>query len=134
VTSASKDHRIRVLLVEMPRMLGDIVTRVIRAQPDMLVVGGLQDRTELTNEAARFGPDVIVLGTADAELPTECLQVLQANPGVRVLVVAGEGRRGFLWELRPQRQSLGEVSPDALVDVIRASFPCARDHPARPEM
>jgi len=38
-----------------------------------------------------------------------------------VLVVSADGRETALFELRPQRTPLGEVSPQTIVDAIRGA-------------
>jgi hypothetical protein len=39
-----------------------------------------------------------------------------------VLAVTPDGRRAFLYELRPELIALGEASPDVLLQAIRAAF------------
>lgn len=113
-------RRIRILLVDMPRMLGDIVTSIVSGQPDMEVVGDLPYPAELHAVVRDTRADVVMLGLREPELPDGCVGLLETFPWVRVLGVAADGRSAFLYELRPQRQSLGEVSPHELVHVIRA--------------
>jgi hypothetical protein len=45
--------------------------------------------------------------------------VRRASRGVRALEVGSDGRESVLYELRPHRVSLGEISPGALVRTIR---------------
>jgi hypothetical protein len=63
---------------------------------------------------------------SDPELPRICRELMAANPRVKVLAVAGDGRRVFLHELRPQTVALGEVSPAGLIDAIRAAMRSSR--------
>jgi DNA-binding NarL/FixJ family response regulator len=118
-------ERTRILLVEMPRMLCDIITDVVASQSDMIVVGELPGRAGLLAAADRTRADVIVFGLGDADLPDDCAPLFEAHPHIRLLGVAADGRRAFLYELRPQRTPLGEVSPQALLDAIRLA---ARSH------
>ena len=90
-------------------MLGEIIENVVSAQPDMEVVGNLDGRTSLTEAAANLGVDVVIV------------ELVTSHPQIKVLAVAGDGRGAFLYELRPQTSSLGEVSPQGLVDAIRAA-------------
>jgi DNA-binding NarL/FixJ family response regulator len=112
-------ERTRILLVEMPRMLCDIITDVVASQPDMVVVGELPERADLLPAVNRTRADVVVLGLPDSDLPNECGPLFDAHPRSRLLGVAADGRRAFLYELRPQRIPLGEVSPQGLLDAIR---------------
>jgi len=112
-------RRTRILLVEMTRMLCDILAAVLSAEPDMEVVGVLPSRGKLRATVAETKADVVVLALEDSELPEDCGRLLHAHPRMRVLGVASDGRRGFLYELRPLKAPLGELSPQGLVETIR---------------
>lgn len=102
-------------------MLCDIVAEVLAREPDLEVVGTLSSRGDLRASVEETGTEVIVLGLEDSELPEDCGALFEVQPRIRMLGVAGDGRRGFLYELRPLKASLGELSPQGLVDAIRAS-------------
>jgi hypothetical protein len=48
---------------------------------------------------------------------------MYARPSTRVLAITLAGGRGHLYELRPHRVPLGDVSPQGLLDAIRRA-PC----------
>ena len=102
-------------------MLGEIVEQVISEQPDMEVVGKVEGRASFTEAAANLGVDVVIVGLEAAELPVVCEELVISHPQIKVLAVAGDGRGAFLYELRPHTSPLGEVSPQGLVDAIRAA-------------
>jgi len=105
----------------LPRMLSEILTEVLGGQRDMEKVGELANRSGLERAVAATAADVVLLGLPDSDLPGDCVAVFTAHPSIRMLGVVGDGRRAFLYELRPQRSPLGEVSPDGLVAAIRAA-------------
>jgi hypothetical protein len=70
-------------------MLSDIITDVVARQPDMEVVGRLEDRVVLPSAADELQADVVILGLPDADLPDGCVRLLDPHPHVRV---AGDGR------------------------------------------
>jgi len=108
----------RVLLVEMPRILCDIISSVVSHELDMEVVGCLGHRGAMGSEARDAEPDVVIVGLPDSELPDECLALLAILPHVRILGVV-DGGQAFLDELRLHRTPLGDVSPESLVKAIR---------------
>ncbi len=114
-------RRTRIVLAGISRMLSDIITDVVTSQADMEMVGMVADPGMLATTVAEADADVVVLGVPDAELPSEYTMLLGARPQTRLLGVSGDGRRAFLYELRPHRSALGEVSPQALVEAIRAA-------------
>ena len=96
-------------------MLREIVERVIADEPDM----------ELVEPSAAFdrggnldlhGVDVVITGRDD---PGWAADLLRARPGFRVLALTRGGKEGLLYELRPHRVALGELSPRQLVAEIR---------------
>jgi hypothetical protein len=42
-----------------------------------------------------------------------------AHPAVTVLAVSANGRQGLLYELRPHRVLMGDLTSDAVVEAIR---------------
>lgn len=106
----------RIVLVDMPPMLHDLVSRLIAGTPGLEVVGDLEDERGLEGAVSAGGADVVVAGA----------EVLDAGPLGRLLVererlsvltIDREGRDSRLFTLR----RLGEVSPDELVDTIRSA-------------
>ena len=73
----------------------------------------------LGQTVASSGADFVIAG-ADYDF-AEVARVLDERPRLRVLAVAGHGREAFLYELRPTRTPLGEVSPRAIVEAIRSA-------------
>ena len=105
---------IDVVLIDVPRMLSDIVTNVVAPQPDLRLV----ERTagEPVPEA-----DVAVACVDDGELPPRLAELLCGHPCMRVLALSEEGRHAFVYELRPFRNELTDVSPASLLAAIRGN-------------
>jgi hypothetical protein len=95
-------------------MLSEIVRRALEEQADMDVVGW-------TGQGRRAidltGVDVVVTGYDDQKA---AVRMLRDRPGMRVFALAGHGKESLLYELRPHRVTLGEVSPGELIAHIRA--------------
>jgi DNA-binding NarL/FixJ family response regulator len=110
----------RVVLIGMPLMLREIVREVVSAEPGLAIVGELDDHgaARLTIEAQR----ATVVITALEEAPQiDFGDLLSEHPHLRVLSLSADGSESFLCELRPHKQMLGELSPQALVAVIRGA-------------
>jgi DNA-binding NarL/FixJ family response regulator len=119
-------QRTRILLVEMPRMLSDIITDAVNHSSDLEVVDVLPDRSSMSEVVTMKRADVVVLRLRNDELPDECEEcraVLNAHPRMKVLGVSADSHRTFLFELRPKLSAIGEVSPEELLDAIRAALP-----------
>ena len=111
-------EHIRVLMSGMPRILRDIVSKLIAEQPDMRVVGAFADDVGV-DTLAELRPDVLVLGSNAADVASLCLGLVQQRPALKVLAVEMDGRRTWLYEMRPHQTLIGEISPATLLETIR---------------
>ncbi len=100
-------------------MLGEIIQRAVAGQPDMEIVDELPQDQMLAEALMRTGVDVLIF--AGDHDPTTLQRLLEELPRLKVLVVSADGRETALFELRPQRTPLGEVSPQTIVDAIRGA-------------
>ncbi len=113
--------RIRILLAELPRMLQEIVQTVVAAQPDLEIAGTVDHRDLLPEAVSRTGAEVVIVGLTRGETAEGYDTLLFAHPQVKLFAVAADGRRAFLYELRPRSVPLGDVSPEELVAAIRSA-------------
>lgn len=102
-------------------MLSDIIRDIVKGQADMDLVGAVSDLKTLPATVVATDADVVVAGLPNADLPEDYLPLFHTKPRVRLLGVSADGRRGFLYVLRPQWSELGELSPSGLIDAIRAT-------------
>jgi hypothetical protein len=96
-------------------MLREIVERVIADEPDMELVGP-SAAFDGSGNLDLHSVDVVISGRDD---PGWAADLLRARPGFRVLALTRGGKEGLLYELRPHRVALGEMSPQQLVAEIR---------------
>lgn len=117
ITLGGEVKKIRVVLAAMPGMLRDIVRDAVVSQPDMRIVGDFGEGHRFLE--ALEGADVAIIGARQAEDSAVASRMLAASPRIRVVVVATNGRRAVLWEMRPYKVALHDVSPQALVTAVR---------------
>ncbi len=109
----------RIVLVDLPRMLRDIVEQAVAGESDMCVVSAGGSESGLRAVVDETDADFVIAGR-DQDL-ADVGDLLRERPRLRVLAVAGEGRESFLFELRPTRTPLGQVSPKTIVEAIRSA-------------
>ncbi len=102
----------------MPKLLLDMLDRVVASAPDMSVVGRTEEN-DLAAAATRMRADVILVGEEMKPRPGEYAKLLIRHPRLKVLAITDDGKTGTLHEMRPQRFPLGEISADSLRDAIR---------------
>jgi DNA-binding NarL/FixJ family response regulator len=110
---------VRVVLIDMSPMLRQILRGVVHGPPGIDVVAEYEEMVPLLPAAKEHRADVVLFGHESTRLSEECRELLEERPQTRLLAVGNEGRRSTLYELRPYREALGEVSPDELLEAIR---------------
>lgn len=98
-----------------------MIERAVKAQSDMAVVGVVPSVRDLVDAADRTRPHLVVVGLKSPRLPAECKQVLTGQPSLKVLGIESDAGSAQLYELAPQRQAMGAVSPAEVVHAIRAA-------------
>ena len=110
---------IRVLLLNLRGVLGDVIKDVLQASADLIVVGESLDVTGVLTLVDRTGAEVVVChldNDAEADIAN---RLFAPHRRVKVIAVRDDGRRAVLWELRPQQSVLGDLSPRLLADAVR---------------
>jgi hypothetical protein len=112
-------QRIRILLARMPKMLADILSHLVTSEPDMVVAGWLEAEENLLAAVRRARATVLLVGQEADDEREKYAPLFFRRPRLKVVVVAGDGRTGALYELRPERVPLGEMSAASLRNAIR---------------
>ena len=98
--------------------LRDIIVDAVSNEPDIELMS-VEPQSERDLESA--GADVLIVGTAepnDLEVPARLLYVA---PRMSVLMIAASGSAAVLYELRPRKLPLGDVTAAGLIAAIRLS-------------
>ena len=119
----------RILLAHMPHMLRSIIRDIVSDEPDMEVVGELAGQAGLPAMIEQTGATFVIVGHEGQDLPEALRELFPFRPSARILAVAGEGRTGILYELRPQRVPIGELSASRLLAAIRGVGHSMLAHP-----
>jgi hypothetical protein len=114
--------RTRVVIYPMPRLLHDILHQLLGELEGVELVDVSRDAGDLAAAASRAEADVVIAGEADAA-PPAVGSLLDQVPRARALVVSHDGSSGVVYELRPVRRPLGELSAATLRQVVRAATP-----------
>ena len=116
-------------MTDMPRMLGEIVTRLIDEQDDMQTVSidtvsGNDENADPNDRIGEVRPDVLLTTCEESEASENARAILTRHPTVSVISITPDGSDVTLFELRPHEVVLGEVSPESLIETIREVRTC----------
>ena len=110
----------RVILVDMPRMLGEIVKEVVSNEDDLEIVEEHDGDAALAT--TRAGGSCVVITRLEDLDPASIGLFLGTRQQVRVLGLSTDGRDGAVYELRPDEYLLGEISQPLLLAAIRGTL------------
>jgi DNA-binding NarL/FixJ family response regulator len=115
----------RVLLAEGSTLFGQALHTLLRARPDIDVVGEATDGWEAVTESRRLTPDLVILELGIPSSPglDHLSQIKEDAPETRVLVLTDSGREEDLWQTLRRGASgfiLKNTSPEQLFRAIEA--------------
>jgi DNA-binding NarL/FixJ family response regulator len=110
---------IRVLILDVPNILRDILAQVISSEVDMELIPA-----PVAPQAAGgppLAPDVVIAGASESE-PGDAARALLARwPHSHMLMIAARGHQVLSCDMYLRITELGEVSPDQFVQAIRSA-------------
>jgi DNA-binding NarL/FixJ family response regulator len=117
--------RVRVLVANHPRLMRELVLAVIADQPDIEIIGALEDEKELTEAIEQARPDILILALDNADQRVaQCGFLLGRHPHMKILALAPEQNRGmFYWATVEVRTKPLESSEAGILSALR-------EHPA----
>ena len=112
----------RVLLFAIPPLLRDILDQLLSDVPGVdLVIAATEGSM---SGAAIVGEADVVIADESVASPDAVCALLERRPRTRALAVSHDGRTGVLYELRPQRRAIGELSIESLLAGIARPASC----------
>ena len=134
--------KIRVLIVDDSRMIRDVLTDILKDQPDIEVVGAAADAFEARDLIKKLTPDVITL---DVEMPKmnglEFLDKLMRAHPMPVVMISSATERGSEVTFRAlelgavdfvTKPKLNEQTPDDYGDLIAEKIRAAKSARLKP--
>lgn len=117
-------NTIKILLANRPRMLREVVRKMIEAQPDMEVVGEVLDPLDILVAVRDTQADAVILDLEDSEESELTSHLLVEYPNLTILGLAANGKTAFL---RPRRHEILEPTGAKIVNALRHAIltPCS---------
>ena len=112
---------IRVLVANRPRLIRELVMETISDQPDIEIVGEIQEEAEIESAVDKTRPDFLIVALDKSDrLPAVCQPILEHHPQTRVIAIAPDRNSVmFYWaSLRIQSNPV-EASEAGFLSALR---------------
>jgi DNA-binding NarL/FixJ family response regulator len=112
---------IRVLVANQPRLIRELVAGTISDQPDINVVGEIQQENELENAVEEMRPDVLIVALDRSnQLPAACESILRSHPRMRIIALAWDRNTSIFYRASLSIESIQiEASEAGVLGAIR---------------
>jgi hypothetical protein len=107
-----------ILLADLPPMLEDLVSNVLKRHFDLRMSLGAKGGCSLLNEAVEAGSPVVVVAQANPSDLSSIDPCLANATQVSVVAIALDGASACLHAFRPIAQKLEDVSAEQIVRAI----------------
>jgi hypothetical protein len=114
-------EKIKVLVANRPRLMRELVMATISDQPDIEIVGVLEDETSILEMVERAHPEFLIIALDHSdERPQICDVLLDRFPHMRILALAAERNSSiFYWASLDIRSNRIENSEDGILGTLR---------------
>ena len=117
--------KIKVVVANRPRLMRELVMATISDQPDIEIVGVLEDETAILEVVAREHPQFLVIALDHSdERPPICDVLFDRFPNMRILALAAERDSSiFYWATLDIRSNRIENSEEGILNALRGRKP-----------
>jgi hypothetical protein len=105
--------RTRILLIDMPRVLREIIRTTLERDPALEIVGELTEQVSVVRALDGVEADFVIAGSDALHSEDVGGRLLEQDARVRVLAVRADGGQTVVCE------PLGDLSPEALLAVVK---------------
>ena len=114
-------EKIRVLIANRPRLMRELVVATISDQPDIEIVGVLEEESSILKTVEDLHPDFLIITLDRSEMrPLICDVLLERFPHICVLALAAESDSTmFYWATQNIRSSRVENSEEGILSILR---------------
>jgi chemotaxis response regulator CheB len=114
---------VKILMVDVPNGLRDLLQDVILRQENMLVVGEAIDPIDLLLTVNETDADVVIMGHPQADhMPGICTHLLVEFPTLLILVISTIDHRAFLYERKITQKEVSYTFPEDLIAKVNEAY------------
>ena len=115
---------IRVLVANHPRLMRETILATFADQPDIEIVGEVEDESEIFESVKRTSPNFVVIALDNPEeRPPICDALLREHPEVRVIAVApAKNYVVYYWASLDLHSTSVEASEEGVLGALRSKL------------
>jgi hypothetical protein len=111
---------IRTAVVTLSPVTLDIITTLLPDPWVLNLVAQLGDRVAVKARLGALDPDLVLFGLRDGETEDVACDLLALLPSAMIIALSSDGRNAVVYEMRPHRRAMRNISPGALISAILA--------------
>jgi DNA-binding NarL/FixJ family response regulator len=114
-------NSIRVLVANRPRLMRELLLATISDQPDIEIVGEVQDESGVGGAVDQTHPDFLIVALERRDrLPDFCQAVLRNHPQIKIIAIASDRNSTvFYWASLRVQSSQIEASEAGVLNALR---------------
>lgn len=114
---------VKILMVNVPSNLRNLLQEGIERQDNMLVVGEAFDPIDLLVTVNDTEADVVIMGHPHADrMPGICSHLLAEYPILLILIVSTIDQRAFLYERKITQEEVSYTIPEDLIARVNEAY------------
>src|SRR5467141_2963041 len=117
------EKSIRVLVANRPRLMREIILTTFADQPDIEIVGEVEDESEISASVKKTLPNFVVIALDQpGKRPRICDDLLREHPEMRIIAVAPQNNFVvYYWVSLDFYSSDIEASEEGILNALRSS-------------
>lgn len=118
---------VRVLVANKPRLMQELVLATISDQPDIEIVGQVQNDAEIETAVEQTRPDFLIVALDKSDrLPDFCRTVLENHPHMKIIGIAPDRNSTiFYWASLNIKSNRIESSEESVLRALRGNVEAA---------
>jgi DNA-binding NarL/FixJ family response regulator len=110
-----------MLLLHMPPLLRELFEHAVERRHDCALLKESRSTLDMLRGSAER-PDVVVVGLSTADDAAVVPALFARWPNAQIMTVTVSGHGGMVYELKPNRRVLDEMSPAEIVETLHATI------------
>lgn len=117
-SEGEQGEKLGVVVSNLTNLMYELVENLISQQPDMRLLGQVNDNLTLLSAGAEA--DLVIMGAPTLEpLPSICTHLLSEYPDLKILVLTPSGEMATLYWMGLRRRHLRRLTATSLIRSLR---------------